>query len=123
MDEPLNAPLQSTPLELEVTLEQQQNAELEKAPMPTTASDYIPLIKFFGIENVDQDTQGKLQTVWEHYAKDAKNPGTALNRIKQQLLNMPQPNMGDNRLNMLNNYVRVLQDLDSVKDMKRAFEK
>jgi len=123
MDETLDAPLQSAPIELETQLEQDNDANLEKAPMPTIASDYTPLIKFFGVENVDQDTQGKLQNVWNHYAQDAKNPGTVLNKIKQQLFNMPQPNMGDNRLNMLNNYVRILQDLEGVKEMKRAFEK
>jgi hypothetical protein len=96
--------------------------DLETAPMPTLASDYTPLIMYFGIDNVDRESQEKLQNVWEHFAKDAKNPGTVLKRIKQQILSMPSPSIGDSRLNQLNNYVRVLGDFQNVKDMKEAFE-
>lgn len=100
----------------------QMMSDLEKAPMPTLASDYMPLVQYFGIKDMNRETQDKLQTVWQHYAIDAKNPGTALKRLKQQIYNMPQPNIGDNRLNQLYNYVRILQQYQDVKDMKEAFE-
>lgn len=97
-------------------------ADLEKAPMPTHASDYIPLVQYLGIQNMDRETQDKLQTVWEHYAQNAKTPGTVLKYIKQQIYNMPQPNIGDNRLNQLYSYVRVVHQYQAAKDMKEAFE-
>lgn len=97
-------------------------ADLEKAPMPTQASDYTPLVQYFGIRDMDRDTQDKLQLVWSHFAKDVANPGTALKRLKQQIYNMPQPNIGDNRLNQLYNYIRVVQQYQDAKDMKEAFE-
>lgn len=100
----------------------QMMSDLEKAPMPTHASDYTPLIQYFGIKDMNRETQDKLQTVWQHYAEDAKNPGTVLKRLKQQIYNMPQPNIGDNRLNQLYNYVRVVQQYKDAKDMKEAFE-
>jgi hypothetical protein len=96
--------------------------DLSKAPMPTHASDYTPLIQFFGINDMNRETQDKLQTVWGHFATDVKNPGTALKRLKQQIYNMPQPNIGDNRLNQLYNYVRVIEQYQDAKDMKEAFE-
>ena len=97
-------------------------ADLEKAPMPTQASDYTPLVQYFGIKDMDRDTQDKLQLVWGHFAKGVANPGTALKRLKQQIYNMPQPNIGDNRLNQLYNYIRVVQQYQDAKDMKEAFE-
>jgi hypothetical protein len=97
-------------------------SDLSKAPMPTHASDYTPLIQFFGIRDVNRETQDKLQTVWEHFATDVANPGTALKRLKQQIYNMPQPNIGDNRLNQLYNYVKVIRQYQDAKDMKEAFE-
>lgn len=108
----------------EVALPEQARlmSDLSKAPMPTHASDYTPLIQYFGINNVDRETQDKLQLVWSHFAKDVQTPGTALKRLKQQMFNMPQPNIGDNRLNQLYNYIRVLQQYQDAKDMKEAFE-
>lgn len=97
-------------------------ASLEKAPMPTHASDYTPLVQYFGIKDMNKDTQDKLQLVWSHFATDVKNPGTALKRLKQQIYNMPEPNIGDNRLNQLYNYIRVVQQYQDAKDMKEAFE-
>lgn len=97
-------------------------ADLEKAPMPTQASDYTPLVQFFGIKDMNRETQDKLQTVWSHFATDVVNPGTALKRLKQQIYNMPQPNIGDNRLNQLYNYIKVVKQYQDAKDMKEAFE-
>jgi len=97
-------------------------SDMSKAPMPTHASDYTPLIQFFGIKDMDRGTQDKLQLVWGHFADDVKNPGTALKRLKQQIYNMPEPNIGDNRLNQLYNYIRVVQQYQDAKDMKEAFE-
>lgn len=97
-------------------------SDLSKAPMPTTASDYMPLVQYFGIKDMDRDTQDKLHLVWGHFAEGVQNPGTALKRLKQQIYNMPQPNIGDNRLNQLYNYIRVVQQYKDAKDMKEAFE-
>lgn len=100
----------------------QMMADLEKAPMPTHASDYTPLVQYFGLQNMNRETQDKLQTIWEHYAQEAKTPGTVLKRLKQQMYNMPQPNIGDNRLNQLYNYVKVVRQYQEAKDLKEAFE-
>lgn len=97
-------------------------ADLSKAPMPTQASDYTPLVQFFGIRDMDRETQDKLQTVWGHFAEGVANPGTALKRLKQQMYNMPEPNIGDNRLNQLYNYIRVVRQYQEAKDMKESFE-
>lgn len=97
-------------------------SDLSKAPMPTTASDYMPLVQYFGIKDMDRETQDKLHLVWGHFAEGVQNPGTALKRLKQQIYNMPQPNIGDNRLNQLYNYIRVVQQYKDAKDMKEAFE-
>lgn len=90
--------------------------------MPVNASDYKPLIDFFGIQSVDRKTQEQLQNVWEHYSKNANSPATVIKRIKTQLYGLAQPQLGDTRLNQLNNYVKILRQLDDAKDMKDAFE-
>ena len=97
-------------------------SDLSKAPMPTHASDYTPLIQYFGIKDMDRETQDKMQVVWGHFAEGVANPGTALKRLKQQIYNMPQPNIGDNKLNQLYNYIRVVQQYKDAKDLKEAFE-
>ena len=97
-------------------------ADISKDPMPTQASDYTPLVQFFGITDMNRETQDKMQLVWQHFAKDVANPGTALKKLKQQIYNMPQPNIGDNRLNQLYNYIKVLNQYQDAKDMKEAFE-
>lgn len=95
---------------------------LQNAEMPTNISDYKPLIDFFGIQSVDRKTQDQLENVWEYYAKNANSPATVIKRIKTQLYGLAQPQMGDTRLNQLNNYVKILRQLNDAKDMKEAFE-
>ena len=95
---------------------------LQSAEMPVNISDYKPLIDFFGVQSVDRKVQEQLENVWEYYARDAKNPGTVINKIKTQLYGLAQPQMGDTRLNQLNNYVKILRQLHDTKDMKEAFE-
>jgi hypothetical protein len=90
--------------------------------MPTNITEFMPLRDFFGIQDMDRKTQEQLQNVWEFFSKDAKNPGTVLKRIKMQQINLAAPNVGDTRLNQLNNYIRVLQQLSDAKDMKEAYE-
>lgn len=96
--------------------------ELQDAQMPTNIADYKPLIDFFAVQNIDQKTQQQLENVWNYYAQDAKNPATVLKKIKAQLYTLAQPQLGDTRLNQLNNYVKILQQLNEVKDMKEAYE-
>jgi hypothetical protein len=37
-------------------------------------------------------------------------------------MTIAKPAIGDTTLNQLNNYVRILQQLEEVKDMKEAYE-
>lgn len=97
-------------------------SELGKVPMPEFASNYLPLTDFYGIKDMNQENQEKLQTVWKYYAKELKEPGTVLKKIKQQHMNMMQPNIGDNALNQIYNYVRILESIHSAKEMKEAYE-
>lgn len=94
---------------------------LDKEPMPEFASNYLPLKDFYGITDVDRDTQDKLQAVWEHFGRDAKNPGTVLKKIRIEQMNLVKPNIGDNSLNQMYNYIKVLQNLDEAKAMKEAY--
>jgi hypothetical protein len=97
--------------------------DLRNEPMPEFASNYLPLTQFYNTQDMDQETQMKLQTVWQHFARDAKTPSTVLNKIKQEHFNMTQPNIGDTRLNQMYNYVRILQDIEEAKAMKEAYRK
>ena len=82
----------------------------------------MPLREFFGIQDMDRKTQEQLENVWEFFSKDAKNPGEVLKRIKAKQMTIAKPAIGDTTLNQLNNYVRILQQLEEVKDMKEAYE-
>lgn len=93
------------------------------AEMPMTPSDFQPLKDYFGVGDVDRKVQEQLNNVWTYFAEGEDNPGKVLKKIKASLANLAQPNMGDTRLNQLNNYIRVLQQLNDAKDMKEAYEK
>jgi hypothetical protein len=94
---------------------------LEKEPMPEFASNYLPLKDFYGIKDVDRNTQDQLQTIWEHFAEDAKNPGTVLKKIRIAQMNLVQPEIGDTSLNQMYNYIKVLKNLEDAKAMKEAY--
>ena len=95
---------------------------IQDGEVPSNIADYKPLIDFFGVSNIDRKTQEQLQNVWEYYSRNTKNPADVLKNIKMQLHNLAQPQMGDTRLNQLNNYVRILQQLNDAKEMKEAYE-
>lgn len=117
-------PLQSEPIDIIEAQVFPESVNLNTAElMPEFASNYLPLTQFYGIQNMDQETQSKLQAVWEHFAKDAKTPSTVLKKIRIEHLNMQQPNLGDTALNQMYNYIRILQDLEEAKAMKEAFQK
>lgn len=90
--------------------------------MPTNISEFMPLRDFFGIEDMDRKTQEQLENVWQFFSQDAKNPGEVLKRIKAKQMTISKPAIGDTSLNQLNNYVRILQQLNQVKEMKEAYE-
>jgi len=117
-------PLQSEPIEIVEASVIPESVNFNKTePMPDIASNYLPLTQFYGVTDLNQETQSKLQVIWEHFAKDAKTPGTVLKKIRMEHLNMQQPNIGDTSLNQMWNYVRILQDLEDAKMMKEAFRK
>ena len=95
---------------------------LTSSEMPTNVSEFMPLRDFFGIQDMDRKTQEQLENVWEFFSQDAKNPGEVIKRIKSKQMTIAQPAIGDTMLNQLNNYVRILQQLESVKEMKEAYE-
>jgi hypothetical protein len=90
--------------------------------MPTNVAEFMPLREFFGIQDMDRKTQEQLENVWQFFSKDAKNPGEVLKKIKAKQMTIAKPGIGDTTLNQLNNYVRILQQLEQVKDMKEAYE-
>jgi hypothetical protein len=114
-------PIQSEPIEIVAEQVLPEGIVNPTEPMPEFASNYLPLTQFYGIQSMDQETQGKLQEVWQHFAKDAKTPSTVLKKIRMEHLNMQQPNLGDTSLNQMWNYIRILQDI--AKAMKEAFRK
>ena len=121
----LDAPLQSTPTPEELVeqhISPETAPDLSKEPMPELASNYLPLNQFYGIENMTQEDQEKLQTVWSHFARDAKTPSTVLNKIKIEQSTLTQPPLGTTRLQMMYNYVRLLQDAEEARSMVRAYK-
>lgn len=120
----VDQPLQSDPIDIVEASVLPESVNLNTSePMPEFASNYLPLNQFYGIKEMDQQTQSKLQEVWQHFAKDAKTPSTVLKKIRMEHMNMQQPNLGDTALNQMWNYVRILQDLDEAKAMKDAFRR
>lgn len=119
-DQPLQAETVKSPEEI-IEANIFPEIGLEKEAMPEFASNYLPLKDFYGIKDIDRDTQEKLQTVWEHFAQDAKNPGTVLKKIRIEQMNLVPPNVGDTTLNQMYNYIKVLQNLSDAKSMKEAY--
>lgn len=119
-DQPIQSETISTPEELvEATVFPETH--LDKEPMPEFASNYLPLKDFYGVQDLNRESQEKLQTVWEHFAKDAKTPSTVLKKIRIEQMNLTEPNIGDTRLNQMYNYIKILQNLEEAKSMKEAY--
>lgn len=117
-------PLSVEPIEIVASQVLPEEVNLNTSePMPEFASNYLPLTQFYGIKDMDQETQSKLQEVWQHFAKDAKTPSTVLKKIRMEHMNMQQPNLGDTALNQMHNYIRILQDIEEAKAMKDAYRK
>lgn len=119
-DQPLQVETTPTPIEM-VETKVFPEVGLDKEPMPEFASNYLPLKDFYGIKDMDRESQDKLQTVWEHFAKDAKTPSTVLKKIRIEQMNLTQPNIGDTSLNQMYNYIKVLQNLEEAKAMREAY--
>lgn len=125
MEDTLNTPLEVTytPEDMvEHIISPETAPDLSKEAMPEFASNYLPLKDFYGIKDMDQETQGKLQDIWDYFKKDAKTPSTVLNKLKLEQSTMMQPNIGDTQLDMMYRYVRLLQDIDEAKDLKKAYK-
>jgi hypothetical protein len=121
-DQPLQIEIVKTPEELvEESIFPELASRNDKEPMPDLPSNYLPLKDFYGIKDLNRESQEKLHTVWEHFSKDAKNPGTVLKKIRIEQMNLTPPNVGDTSLNQMYNYIRVLQDLEAAKQMKEAY--
>ena len=119
-DQPIQSEPTQTPEEM-VAIKIFPEISLDKEPMPEFASNYLPLKDFYGIKDIDRQTQDQLQAVWEHFAEDAKNPGTVLKKIRIAQMNIVQPDIGDTKLNQMYNYIKVLQNLEDAKAMKEAY--
>jgi len=120
-DQPLQSEPIATPEELVETTVFPEIG-LDKEAMPEFASNYLPLKDFFGVQDMDRETQDKLQTVWEHFSKDAKTPSTVLKKIRIEQMNLTPPNIGDSYLNQMYNYIKVLSNLEEAKAMKEAYK-
>lgn len=119
-DQPLQVESAPTPVEM-VEAKVFPEIGLDKEPMPEFASNYLPLKEFYGIKDMDRESQDKLQTVWEHFSKDAKTPSTVLKKIRIEQMNLTQPNIGDTSLNQMYNYIKVLQNLEEAKAMREVY--
>jgi hypothetical protein len=123
-EEPIKVEVKEEPKDLKTeAIAPETVSDNSVEPMPEFASNYLPLVQYYNIEHLDQEQQSKLQTVWQHFAKDAKTPSTVLKKIRIEHMNLAQPNIGDTRLNQMYNYIRILQDLNEAKEMKEAFRK
>jgi hypothetical protein len=122
LDAPITVEETAEPVEVSEASEV-STTDLRSEPMPDIASNYMPLVKFYGIDNLDQTQQGKLQTIWEHFAQDAKTPSTVLKKITTEHYSMVQPNIGETRLQQMYNYVRILQDIQESNQIKQAYRK
>jgi len=120
-DQPLTTEKVEAPVEEKAIPEAIQTDTTE--PMPDFASNYLPLVDYYGISSMNQEDQSKLQLVWEHFAREEKDPGTVLKKIRMEHMNMHKPNLGDSMLNQMFNYVRILQDIKTAEDMKEAYRK
>jgi len=121
-DQPLQSEKVETPEEIvEKTIFPEIG--LEKEAMPEFASNYLPLKEFYGITEINRENQDKLQTIWEHFAKDAKTPSTVLKQIRIEQMNLVKPNVGDTELNQMYNYIKVLNNLAEAKQMREVYRK
>ena len=110
--------------QVEAIIEPQEEApDLEVKKIVGQEPELVtPLQDFYGIEEPSDKQKEQLNLVWNHFNTSSKNKGETLKAISQAQLDMAHPEIGQTRLGQLYNYVRVLNELDSLKSEKAAYE-
>lgn len=104
---------------------EQPDQEVRKIENIGGELDFVPLQKYYGVEELDDKTKSQLSDIWEHFKsqEDIKDVGDVLKAVRAAHMNMVQPEIGQTRLSQLADYVRLLREMNDVKKQKEAYER
>lgn len=104
---------------------EQPDTEVKKIPVEGDNLEYLPLQKYYGVEELDDKTRGQLTDVWEYYknAEGVEDTGDILKAVRAAHMNMVQPEVGQTKLSQLADYVRIIREMNDVKKQKQAYER
>lgn len=86
-------------------------------------TEYLPLQKYYGMEEIDNKQSDQLKTVWEYYNQNSDSEGETLKRIRDAHMRMVQPEIGQTRLSQLADYVKILKQVESSSKQLQAYQK
>lgn len=120
-----------TPLESEdyITAVHQQAGLSDPTDTSTVSKDSLeavagyPRLKgYFGIASPTPEDKLALKDIWNYFGKDAKTLGevvAGVRRLEDKLASAP---LGQNRLQYIASYLRVMKDVEDINQEKSAYE-
>jgi plasmid stabilization system protein ParE len=86
---------------------------------------FVPLQKYYGVEELDEKTKSQLSDVWDYYKSQegVADTGDILKAVRAAHMNMVQPEIGQTKLSQLADYVRIIREMNDVTKQKQAYER
>jgi len=101
------------------------DSSVAKIPVAGENKDFDALRKYYGVDELTENTKGQLLDVLEYYKslEETKDTGDVLKAVREAHLNMVQPEVGQTKLSQLADYVRIIKEMNSSAKQKEAYEK
>lgn len=104
---------------------EREDTEVKKIENIGGDLDFVPLQKYYGVEELDDKNKSQLSDIWEYYKNQEENKdvGDILKAVRAAHMNMVQPEIGQTKLSQLADYVRIVREMNDVTKQKQAYER
>lgn len=85
--------------------------------------DFPHLKGFFDLKDPTAEQTKDLKMIWDYLAKESDNIGDALYKLRQIENKLAQPHLGQNRLDHLANYIKVLRDIEDLGKERDSYQR
>lgn len=100
---------------------------VDQVPMGKTETmsviDYPHLKNYLGMPSPTHQEVTDMQQIWEFLSKDAKSVGEALSNLRSIENKLAAPQVGENRLTIIKNYIKVMRNLDDLNQEAKSYQK
>lgn len=85
--------------------------------------DYPHLKGYFNLDNPTNAQLNDLKTLWDYFAAESENHGDVLYKLRQMENKLAMPPLGQNRVQYLADYVKVLRDIGSLSKERDSYQR